>query len=87
VTKYWCHQYAHKNRLSVQFTQSRKNVVNYLQHKAADEGYLVAETVRTGKQQIIVLPPGVNTSALDADDLKIISKKSRESHCQEVGKT
>jgi hypothetical protein len=47
-------------------------VANYLQGTAADEGYLVAETVRTGKEQIIALPPAVNTSALDADNQKII---------------
>ncbi len=47
-------------------------MANYLQGTAADEGYLVAETVRTGKEQIIALPPAVNTSALDADNQKII---------------
>ena len=38
----------------------------------ADEGYLVAETIRTGKQQIIALPPPVDINAADADDQKII---------------
>ena len=36
-----------QNVFAAQFTQSRKNVANYLQRTAADEGYLVAETVRT----------------------------------------
>ena len=61
-----------QNRFDAQFTQSRKNVANYLQRTAADEGYLVAGTVRTGKQQIIALPPPVDTNAADADDQKII---------------
>ena len=47
-------------------------MANYLQGTAADEGYLVTETVRTGKEQIIALPPAVNTSASDADNQKII---------------
>ncbi len=60
----------------MQFTQSRKNVANYLQRKVADEGYLVAETVRTGKQQIIMLPPLVNASAVDANNQKIIQEEA-----------
>jgi hypothetical protein len=36
------------------------------------EGYLVAETVRTGKEQIIELPPPVNPNTTDAEDQKII---------------
>ncbi len=39
-----------QNKFAAQFTQSRKNVANYLQCTSASEGYLVAETVRTGKQ-------------------------------------
>jgi hypothetical protein len=46
-----------QNKFAAQFTQSRKNVTNYLQRTLANEGYLVAETVRTGRQQIIELPP------------------------------
>jgi hypothetical protein len=51
-------------------------VANYLQRTAADEGYLVAETIRTGKEQIIVLPPAVNPNAVDADDQKIIREEA-----------
>ena len=36
-----------QNVFAAQFTHLRKNVANYLQRRAADEGYLVAETVRT----------------------------------------
>jgi len=43
-----------QNRFTAQFTQSRKNVVNYLQRMASDEGNLVAETVRTGKLLLVI---------------------------------
>ena len=46
-----------QNKFAAQFTQSRKNVANYLQRTSANEGYLVAETVRTGREQTIDLPP------------------------------
>ena len=45
-----------QNKFSAQFTQSCKNVANYLQRTSASEGYLVAETVRTGREQTIPLP-------------------------------
>ncbi len=61
-----------KNYFAAQFTQSRKNVVNYLQWTAAEERYLVAETVRTGKVQAIALPLSVDPSAADAKGQKII---------------
>ena len=41
-----------------------------------DEGYLVAKTVRTGKQQIIALLSLVNMSAVDAEDQKIIQEEA-----------
>jgi hypothetical protein len=52
--------------------QSRKNVANYFQRTALLEGYLVAETVRTGKKQLIALPPAVNENATNVDDQRII---------------
>ena len=61
-----------QNKFAAQFTQSRKNVANYLQRTSASEGYLVAETVRTGKHQIIELPPAIDPNASDAEDQKII---------------
>jgi hypothetical protein len=64
-----------QNRFAMQLTQSRKNVANYLQQTGADEGYQVTKTVRTGKQQIIALPPPVNANTLDAEDQKIIHKE------------
>jgi hypothetical protein len=39
---------------------------------ANDEGYLVTETVCTGKQQTIDLPPPIDGNDPDADDLKIV---------------
>jgi hypothetical protein len=65
-----------QNKFAVQFTQSRKNVANYLQRTAADEGYLVTETMRTGKQQIIMLPPPINASAADTDNQEIIREEA-----------
>ncbi len=38
----------------------------------AYEGYLVAKTVRTGREQIIMLPPAVDPTVQDAVDLAII---------------
>jgi hypothetical protein len=61
-----------QNRFAAQFTQSRKYVANYLQQTAADKGYLVTETVRTEKEQLIALPPAINPNVADAVDQKII---------------
>ena len=52
---------------------------NYLQRTANDEGYLVAETVRTGKQQTIDLPPPIDENDPDADGLKIIHSEEVKS--------
>ena len=51
-------------------------MANYLQRTAADEGYLVAETVQTGKEQIIALPPAIGPNVADADDQKIIREEA-----------
>ncbi len=61
-----------QNKFAAQFTQSGKNMSNYLQHTLAYDGYLVAEMVCTGKKQIIKLLPVVDESAADAEDHKII---------------
>ena len=66
-----------QNKFASQFTQSCKNVSNFLQQTANDKGYLVAETVRTRKQQMIDLPPPINGNDPDLEDLKII-------HAEEV---
>jgi hypothetical protein len=64
-----------QNKFAAQFTLSQKNVANSLQCTSAYEGYLVAETVRAGREQTIALPPAVDASAPDAADLKIIRDK------------
>ena len=61
-----------QNKFAAQFTQPHKNMANYLQCTSASEGYLVAETVRTGREQTIPLPAAVDANALDAADLKTI---------------
>ncbi len=61
-----------QNKFAAQFTQSQKNIANYLQHTLASKGYLVTETVRTGKVQTISLPAAVDMNLPDAADLKII---------------
>ena len=43
---------------------------------APDEGYPVAESVRTGRMQVIALPPPVNNTASDAADQKIIREEA-----------
>jgi hypothetical protein len=64
-----------ENKYAAQFTRSREEVANYLQHTSAEEGYLVAETVRTGKQQLIPLPPPIDLNVEDKADLEIIRTK------------
>ena len=61
-----------QNKYAAQFTQSRKNVSNYLQRTLAYEGHLIAETVRTSKKQIIKLPPAADEFTADAEDQKLI---------------
>jgi hypothetical protein len=56
--------------------QSRKNVANYLQRTAPDKGYLVAETVSTGRAQVILLPPPVDDTASNAAEQKIIREEA-----------
>ncbi len=56
-----------QNECAAQFTQSRKNVANYLQRTALSEGYLVTKTVRMGKKQLIALPPAVDENTTNID--------------------
>lgn len=51
-------------------------MANYLQRTASDEGYLVSETMRTGKEQVIALPPATDALASDAEDQKIIREEA-----------
>ncbi len=61
-----------ENKYAAQFTRSHEEVANYLQCTSAEEGYLVAEIVQTGKQQLIPLPPPINQNVEDKADLEII---------------
>jgi hypothetical protein len=63
------------NKYAAQFTRSREEVANYLQRTSAEEGYLVAETVQTGKQQLIPLPPPIDPNVEDKADLENIRAK------------
>jgi hypothetical protein len=65
-----------QNRFAAQFSQSRKNVANYLQMTVADNNYLIAKPVRTRKVQIIVLSTPVDVNALDAVDQRIIQEEA-----------
>ncbi len=47
-------------------------MANHIQQTAADEGYLVAEMVRMGKEQMITLLPPIDQSVADGEDQKII---------------
>ena len=54
----------------------RKNIANYLQQTAADEGYIIAKMVRTGKACMIPLPPPMDENGADANNQKIIRKEA-----------
>ena len=64
-----------KNKFAAQFTKSRERVVGYVQHSGMEESYLVAETIRTGTAQKIVLPSAINPNAPDKADLELIRVK------------
>jgi hypothetical protein len=61
-----------QNKFATQVTQLQKNVANYLPSTAALEGYLVAETVRTGRKQVINLPSAIDPNDPELEDKKII---------------
>jgi hypothetical protein len=67
------------NKFAVQFTELQKNIANFLQWSSAAEGYLVAETVQTGKKQMIKLPTAMDKKVPDKDNLNIIRNKEIKS--------
>jgi hypothetical protein len=75
-----------QNKFAAQFTLSCKEVVNYIQRTLADEGYLVAETIRTREEQSIPLPALVdpndpdkmNLEAIWAEDVKNVTKRRQK---------
>ncbi len=60
-----------QNKFATQFTQSQKNVTNYLQ-RMCDKGYLVAQTVQTREAQPIKLPAPVDVNSPIAVNGEII---------------
>jgi hypothetical protein len=75
-----------QNKFAAQFTLSREEVANYIQRTLADEGYLVAETIRSGKKQLIPLPAPVDLNdpdktdleAIQAEDVKTVAKRRQK---------
>ena len=49
-----------------------EEVANYIQCTLANVGYLVSETIRTGQEQSIPLPPPVDPNDPDKMDLEAI---------------
>ena len=56
------------NKFAAQFTQSQKNVTDYLQHTLALEGKLISETMRIRKKQIIKLTDAIDPHNLDLEN-------------------
>jgi hypothetical protein len=61
-----------QTKFAAHFTQWQKNVPNYLKCTAALEGYLVVETGRMGRKQVIDLPSAINPNDPELEDKKII---------------
>jgi hypothetical protein len=60
------------NKFAAQFTESQKNVANYLQHLLVAEGYLVTETVQIGQKQVIKLSAPVDANVPDRENFNLI---------------
>ncbi len=75
-----------QNKFAAQFMLSRDEVANYIQRTLADKGYLVAETIRSGKKQSIPLPAPVDPNdpdktdleAIRAEDVKTVAKRQQK---------
>ena len=55
------------------FTKSRKNIANYIQRSSLNEGFLVAQVIRTGAQQTTAMP-----AAADANDADAVLVKTEQ---------
>ena len=64
-----------QNKYAAQFTLHCEEVANYIQRTLPDEGYSVAQTIRSGMKQSIALPPPVDQSNPDKEDLEAIRAK------------
>ena len=60
------------NKYAVQFTLHREEVGNYIQQTLPNNGYLVAQTIRSGAKQSIALPLPVDLNNPDKKDLEAI---------------
>jgi hypothetical protein len=75
-----------QNKFAAQFTLSCKEVANYIQRTLAYEGYLVAEMIRSGEEQLIPLPAPVDPNdpdktdleAIRAEDVKTVAKRRQK---------
>jgi hypothetical protein len=75
-----------QNKFAAQFTLSCEEVANYIQRTLAIEGYLVAETIRTGEEQLIPLltpvdpndPDKTDLEAIRAEDVKNVAKRQQK---------
>ena len=61
-----------QNKYVAQFVLHCEEVTNYIQWTLANEGYLVAQTIRTGMKQSIPLPPPVDANNPDKEDMEAI---------------
>ncbi len=72
-----------QNKFAAQFTLSREEVANYIQRTLTNEGYLVAETIRSVEKHSIPLPAPVDPNnpnksdleAIRAEDVKTVAKR------------
>ena len=75
-----------QNKYPAQFTLHRKEVANYIQRTLADEGYLVAQTIRSRTKQSIPLPSLVDPNNPDKADLEAIQNRGCEDRRKEATK-
>jgi hypothetical protein len=74
-----------QNKFAAQFMQSQKNVTNYLQRTSAVEGYLVAETDRTGKNRRSTFPLPLTRAHLTLMIKDYLRRRGQED-CKEKAK-
>ena len=75
-----------QNKYAMQYTLHHKEVANYIQQTLPDEGYLVAQTIRSGMKQLITLLPPVDQNdpdkedleAIQAEDIKTVAKRRQK---------
>ena len=63
-----------ESKYAAQFNQSKINIAWYLQRQYPDEGYRVAQAVRTGEEQTIKLPDKLADEKKDDKDKKVLEE-------------